>query len=137
MTSATTSNWQFELASTASPEVWAAIEEVFSVSGLGQTNEQIDVTSFDSAGSREFIGGLADGQEMTVEANYYPTAAQQANLKAAVEAKTNRNFRLRFTGSSPEDVFTFTGSPLSWVIGPSSEDKNTITFTVKISGAIT
>ena len=135
-TSASTAGFLFKMSAGASPEVYTAISEVFSISGLGAANELIDVTNFDSAGAREFIGGLADGQEVTIEANYIGQDTQQDLFTAVVVAKSNRSFQILHTGSSPNAVFTFTGTPISWEITPSVDDKNVITWVVKISGAI-
>jgi hypothetical protein len=118
--------------------VYTAVEEVFSVSGLGKTNQQVDVTNFDSpAGTMEYIAGLADGEEITVEANYLPAGTQQIAMMAAVDAGANRKFQVTYTKVSPNKTFTFTGTPLSYKIVPSATDKNTIQFTVKVSGDIT
>jgi hypothetical protein len=54
-----------------SPLSFDSIPEVVSLSGLGKTNPLVDVTSFDSA-AREYIAGLADGTEITMECNYLP-----------------------------------------------------------------
>jgi len=130
--------WKFYLGSTASPVVYTAIEEVFNITGLGQTNNLVDVTNFDSdEGTMEYIGGLSDGQEVTVECNYVPGATQQAAMIAAVKTKVNRACRASYIGSSPEERFTFVGVPLSWNVTPSTSERNTLSFTVKISGDIT
>jgi hypothetical protein len=137
-TQANISRWKFYLASTASPMVFTAVEEVFSISGLGKTNNLVDVTNFDSPeGTMEYIAGLADGQEITVECNHIPAATQQTAMKSAVNTGTNRTFRVSYIGSSPNVIYNFEGVPLSWVVGPSATERNTITFTVKISGDIT
>jgi hypothetical protein len=85
----------------------------------------------------EYIAGLSDGQEVTVECNYIPGATQQTAMVSAVDAQANRSFRASYIGSSPEELFTFVGVPLSWVVTPSPTEQNTISFTVKISGDIT
>lgn len=124
----------------SSPAVFTAIPEVFSISGVGQTNALVDVTNFDSAGSREYVGGLADGQEITIECNYVPehaNFAQQSGMISDVTGKVTRGFQLLATGSSPNVLFEFSAAVLSYAVGPSIDDKNTITFTAKISGAIT
>lgn len=137
MTSATTSNWIFRKATVASPATFTDLEECFNISGLGETNALIDVTNFDSAGSMEFIGGLADGQEITVECNYVQGATEQEAMVAAVKAKANLNFQIGYTGVSPDDDYDFVGTPLEWTITPSVDDKNVIAFRIKVSGAIT
>jgi hypothetical protein len=137
-TQANIGRWKFYLASAASPMVFTAVEEVFNISGLGKTNNLVDVTNFDSpTGTMEYIAGLADGQEITVECNYIPGATQQEAMIAAVNTQANRTFRVSYLGSSPEEHFTFDGVPLSWVVTPSPTERNTIAFTVKISGDIT
>lgn len=137
-TQANISRWKFRKATAASPATYNDIEEVFSISGLGKTNELVDVTNFDSpVGTKEFIAGLADGSEINVEANYIPNAAQQDAMVAAVNAGTTINFQVAYVGVSPEETFSFAGVPLSWSVSPSPTQQNTISFTVKVSGDIT
>lgn len=137
-TQATISKWKLYFGSSASPSVLAAVEEVFSVSNVGVTNSLIDVTNFDSPeGTREYIAGLADGDEITVEANYYPAATQQASVMAAVDAQATRPMRLNYTGSSPEKTWRFDAVCLAYSIVPSSTERNTIQFTFKITGGVT
>ncbi len=137
MTSANTSNFKFRKATVASPATYIDVEEAFNISGLGEANALIDVTNFDSAGAMEYIGGLSDGQEITVECNYVQGAAQQEAMVAAVKAKTTINFQISYTAVSPDEDYDFAGVPLSWAITPSPSDKNIIAFTVKISGSVT
>ena len=138
MTAANISSWQFLLGSAASPQVLTAIEEVYSVSGVGQTNELIDVTNFDRpAGTKEFIAGLADGAEITVEANYLPAGAQQIVAMTAAEAQATRLARVNYTGVSPNKTFSFSAVCIGYEIGPNTDSQNTITFNFKISGSIT
>lgn len=133
-TSANISNFKFRLGSAGSPQTFAAIEEVFDISGAGQTNDLEQVTNFDSpTGQHEYIGGLADGDEVTVQANFVPAATNQKALVAAVAAKVNRDFQIAYIGVSPEVVMEFEGVPLHWSIVPSPTNKNVIQFRVKIS----
>jgi hypothetical protein len=136
MTDATVGGFAFAISNGESPEVFNAIEEVFAITGLGKVRELIDATSFQSGGSREYIGGLADGVEITVECNYVPGATRQGDMIEAVDDGDNVNFRVTETLSSPATTYTFTGVPLSWTLNPSVDDRNTLTFTVKISGEI-
>jgi hypothetical protein len=115
---------------------YSAIGEVQSLSGLGQTNELVDVTNFDSGGSKEYIGGLADGQEISIEANYVALDAGQIALIGYVGSKTNVAFKLVVTDGTTTHTYTMDVAPLSWVVNPSQENQNTISFTMKISGNI-
>ena len=138
MTDATISNWKMEIGTDASPQVLTAIEEVTAVSGLGKDNELVEVTNFDSpTGTKEFIAGLSEGKEFTVEANYLHGATHQPVVMAAVDNGDTRLARLRYTGSSPEKTFSFSAVCLGYEIGPDVTGANKITFTFKISGDIT
>ncbi len=123
-----------------SPLSFTAIPEVNSFDGLGKTNPLVDVTSFDSA-AREYIAGLADGAEVTMECNYLPGNTQQDLLQTSVDDGVNFYLRVLVEDLtvSPNvgDTFTFEVVPLSWTVGPSYDDKNTRNFTFKITGDIT
>lgn len=116
-----------------------AIPEVRSMSGLGQVNPLVDVTSFDSS-AREYIAGLADGQEITMECMYLPDNAVQAAMRTAVASKLTKALRVVTTDSANSPIrtetFNFSVVMLGWVMNPSYEDANTVTFTFKITGAI-
>jgi hypothetical protein len=142
MTAAFKGGLVFNRATGGSP-AYEAIGEVKSLSGLGQTNPLVDATSHDST-AMEYIAGLPDGQEITIECNYLASGSpenSQDRLVSDVETGANHGYQIVLTKAtvSPNIVktFTFTGTPLSWVINPSYSDANTISFTVKISGSIT
>ncbi len=120
-----------------SPITFVEIPEVISVSGLGQQNDLVDATHFGSNGVREYISGLADGVEFTVECNFVPNSAQQEAIIAGVVAKADGLMQLICTGSSPNVTFAFNAVYIGWQIGPSVDNRNTISFTFKISGAVT
>lgn len=123
-----------------SPLSFSSIPEVNSFDGLGKTNPLVDVTSFDSA-AREYIAGLADGSEISMECNYLPGNTQQDALQASVDAGVNFYMQVVVLDVtvSPNvgDTFVFEVVPLSWNVAPSYDDKNTRSFTFKISGDIT
>ena len=123
--------------SPSSPVTFTKVCQVFGMSGLGQTNALVDATTFCSAGSREYIGGLADGAEMTVECNYERDAAVLFTMITDVTNKAVRQFQVHDESGSPHKVFSFAATCLGWTMNPSVDDRNTITFTLKISGAIT
>ena len=121
----------------ASPEVFTRVCQVFGISGLGESNELVEATTFCSGGNREYLGGLADGDEMTAECNYEQGDTTLLAMIADVKAKATRNFRLSAEHSSPAEVFSFAAVCMSWTLNPSVDDRNTISFGLKISGAVT
>lgn len=126
-----------------SPENFERLCEVFGISGLGETNELIDATDFCSDGVKEYIAGLADGSELTVEANFIAkdVAAMvlQNQMIADVKNKTLRDFQLRCDGDLDgvtDLTLHYAAVPLSWTLNPSPTAKNSISFGFKISGGI-
>lgn len=137
MSSAFIAGVTFKRGDGASPEVFTTVGEVYSISGLGVTNELVDVTNFDSAGSKEYISGLADGAEISLECNHLPANTAQQGLKSDVDNGTTRNIRINITDGTTPKQYDFAVTPLSWAINPSPDDKNVMAFTLKITGAIT
>lgn len=110
------------------------IEEVLSVSELGTTNSLIDVTNFDSApGRMEYIAGLSDGSEMSIECNRVDGAAGQVALVAAVRTQATNSFTLIYDGGT---TYTFDAVCMSEKTNPSISEQNTLSFSVKLTGDI-
>lgn len=136
MTQAFISGVTFKRHNGDSPETYTAIEEVKTFSGLGQTNPLVDATSFQST-AREYIGGLADGDEITVEClRVHTSPSYQDKLTADVVAKTNRLFQVVVTDGTTTYTYGFTGTCLKWGLVTSFDDANMIQYTIKISGGI-
>ena len=136
-TSAFVGDFTVGVATVDSPASYDSLPEVISISGLGATNELIDATHFGSNGSREYISGLADGVEISVESNYVQNNVIQERVISDVAAKNTVNVQVTVTDGSPNTTFTFAAVALGWTLNPAVDDRNTITFVFKISGAIT
>lgn len=120
-----------------SPESYTRVCQIFGISGVGQTNALVDATTFCSNGSREYIPGLADGSEVTLNANFETAAAVLRSMIADVKNKATRAFRIVLDDDiNPPVTLYFNAACLSWELGPSIDNKNTINFGVKISGDI-
>lgn len=127
-TQADIGKWAFTHAATA-------IEEVLDVSGLGKSNNLVDVTNFDSdPGTMEYIAGLSDGTEFTVSCNYIDGATGQDALVADVDAGATAAFTLAYDSTTTR---SFNGVCMGWEIAPSTSEQNQINFTIKVSGDIT
>lgn len=128
----------FERGGDGSPISYTRMCDVFSISGLGETNALVETTTFCSNGNREYIGGLADGAEITIEANYDDSDSDLVQLITDAKNKVLHDYRVVVEdGGSPQTNLTFEAIPLSWTLNPSVDDRNTISFTYKISGPIT
>lgn len=136
MTQATLGNFRFEIGTNASPSVLTNLEEVIDVSELGESLDLLDVTNWDSpAGTKEFIAGLAEGDEFTVECNFIPGAATHQKTIRGAKGST-LPCRLTYLGSSPNMVWTADVVVMKYTLGPSQAQQNRITFTFKISGGL-
>jgi predicted secreted protein len=82
-------------------EVFTAIGKVTNVSGPEIERETYDVTAHDSVdGWREFIGGLKDAGEVSIEVNYDPRVHD--DLIADFEDTAPRSYKLVFPGGLGE-----------------------------------
>lgn len=121
----------------ASPEVFTAIEEVINLSDFGKTNALIQATSHESA-AHEYIAGLADGSELTIECNRVHTASNtQDDVIDDIDAGNTVNFQVLLTDGTVEKIYDFAAVCLDWKVLPSFDDKTTLNLVVKISGDIT
>lgn len=128
-----------EIGDTASPVNYSRVCEVTGISGLGETNELINVTTFCSGGVKEFIGGLAEGSELTFDANFIVDSNARRQMINSVKQKLVDSFRVVVDddGDGVTDLtLWFRGAAISWNFQPSIEDKNAIQFGYKVSGAI-
>tara|TARA_B100001059_G_C17528275_1_gene424249 strand:+ start:129 stop:545 length:417 start_codon:yes stop_codon:yes gene_type:complete len=127
----------FKIGNGADPEVFTALERMRVAPQIGEENELIDTTDFDST-SREYIGGLADGQLLTIDCKKdLSSGTQQAVLVGHVTARTNVNCQAVWTDGTDTTTFAFAVTAIGYSNQPSYEDVNMISFTLKITGAIT
>lgn len=120
-----------------SPELFARYCNVTDISGFGEKNDQVEVTTFCSGGVKEFIPGLAEGQELSLTANYALEDTVQEQLISDVKGKVTRNFKLVIGDDSPVSrTFAFALAMLSYEIDPSVSKQNEIKFTGKQTGQI-
>lgn len=94
-----------------SVEGFTAVPECMKIGGPAIKFDLLDVTSHDSAAIsafREFIPGLADGDNITAELNWKPSNAVHKSLRVDSYARTKRNFKTVFPDSTDNTVLTAT-----------------------------
>lgn len=122
----------FQRGDGAGPEVFTSVADTTNISGPGLSRETIDVTSHSSPDAwMEFIGGLKDGGEVSLDVNYAP--AMHDVLIGDFDDVDPRNYRVVFP-----DPDTTTWSFKAVMTGFESEapydDKLAATITFKVSG---
>lgn len=125
----------------ASPENFSRYCEIDSISGIGEKNALVDVTTFCSDGFMEYVSGLSEGTEVTFGANYVKKSASedrliQQGLILDVQNKVRRHFTVEIGDDSPMDTMYLSMAMLSWELAPSVAKQNAIKFVGKISGKI-
>lgn len=118
----------------ASTEVFTTVPEMTKIAGPAVTFALLDVTSHDSAGYfKEYIPGLADGDNIAGECNWKPSNAVHKNLRVDSYARTLRNFKTIFPDTTDNTVLTST-----YIAGISPKaDIGTVlvaSLTIKVTG---
>lgn len=120
---------------TGSP-VFAAIGNIVNVGGPEIERETYDVTAHDSTGGwREFIGGLKDGGEVSVELNYDPDIHDV--LVGDFDDISARDYRLTWPtveGQATGARWAFTAFMTGFAPEGPSDDKLACEITFKVTG---
>ena len=96
----------------ASPEVFATVANVTQFD-ISKSAPEVDVTNLQSPGRRrEYIGGLIDGDTITVNFHLDLDSATQNDAAGIIKTMKNgetRNFRLDWSamGYTANDIYTF------------------------------
>lgn len=130
--------WFLEQGLGGSPEQYVRVCEVTGIGGLGETNELIDVTTTCSGGTREYIGGLADGSEITVDANLIVDSEARERFISDVKDKATRSYRVVIEDVAEATILTvwFRGAAIGYEFAFNLEEQNAISFTLKVSGPL-
>jgi predicted secreted protein len=103
----------------ASVETFATIPEVSRVAPPNVRFDLLEVTSHDSTGGfREWVPGLADGENATAEFFWVPSNEIHQMVRDANLNKTRKNMKIVFTGDS-ENTFAYAAYVMSF--GPQAD----------------
>lgn len=114
------------------------IAQVTNISGPGLSADTIDVTSHDStSGYREFLQGLKDGGEVTLDLNFDPAGATHKNasggLVYAYEQGTQDNYALVFPDAATT-VWVLPAIVTAFEVGAPMDNKLSASATLKVTG---
>jgi predicted secreted protein len=111
---------------------WEHIAEINSITGPGNTREQIDVTSLDSTGGyREFIGSFRDGGTVALGMNF--TRATYEAMLADFESNVVQNYEICLPDTDLTTI-EFAGFVTELPLSITPDDKITADVTIKVSG---
>lgn len=123
----------FKIRTSTGPDVFTTIGEQASVTPFGIAVDSVDASHEESPGAwREFIPGLKDGGEVSLEIHYVPGGTAEATLLAALG--TTKVCRVVFPSGAQANFSAFitemsAETPL--------DDKMVMSVTLKLTGAIT
>lgn len=122
----------------ASPEVFTTLGEVTNITPPGWSRDTVDATHELSPGAhREFIAGMADPGEVSLDLNFVPGGSARAALEAE-KALTGSSAAITRKITYPDGSYlTFTGILTGVEDEAPIDDKMASTVTFKVSGAPT
>jgi len=114
------------------PTTYNELIEVFDVTPPNQQTDEIEVTHYKSVGGyREFIAGLRDGGEVTIQLNWVPGNPTDILLRDLHTSGALHMHRITFPNAS---TISYPG----WIKGLERsspyDDRQTMTVTVRVAG---
>lgn len=114
---------------------------VKSVNWTGLERETVDVTSFDSAGWKQYVSGLKDAGSLSIECEYIPDNAQQNYETGALSGFASAD-AVTITVAWPNSAgstttWTATGFLTKPEVTASVGETLKITFQYKLTGTVT
>lgn len=121
----------------ATPENFTSVAEVVNIGGPALSMDPIEVTNQGSTdGWKEYIAGLKDGGEVSLDLNYIPTETTHnatAGLINDLENGTVRNFQLVFSDAGGT-IWAFPALVTGFEPSAPVDDKLAASVTLKVSG---
>jgi len=118
----------------------SALTKIAEVTSVSMPNEQVaevEVTHYESPGrTREFIPGLNDAGEITVEMNFVPGSATDAMIVTAKSDGGVRTFRIVTPADDDSQMYTFPVFVKGYERGLPIDDRMTASVTLRIAGAV-
>ena len=110
------------------------IAQVRDIGGPGISMDTIDVTTHDSTDAwREFIAGLKDGGEVSLDLVYDPDNASQTLLRTDLDARTVNSYSITLTDITPA-IITFDCLVTAFEPSASVENELALSASLKITG---
>lgn len=126
----------FKTGNGAIPEIFTSLAEVTNVTPPAMARDSIDATHEESPeGYREFIPGLKDGGEVSLELNFIPGNTTADDLIAEFDATTGtgaiKNRQIVFPNG---EILAFRAFLTAFETDAPIDDKMTLSVTFKVTG---
>ena len=121
----------------ASPEVFTALAEITNITPPQLSRDTVDATHQGSPdGYREFIGGLRDSGEVSLEMNWIAGSTTDTTLLTDFDSDDPVNYRITFNDADTTTA-TFAGFVTGYTPNSPMEDKQSASVTIKVTGKVT
>jgi predicted secreted protein len=117
--------------STDDGSTWTPIANVYNISGPGMSRDIIEITTYDSEGYRDKVGGLRDGGTVTFTMNF--TRAQYTLLKDDFDTDDPVDYRIVLPDTDATTM-PFKGLVTELPMTIPEGDRITVDVTIEISG---
>lgn len=119
----------------ASPEVFTTLAEVTKITPPNMSRDAVEATHMQSPNAwREFIAGLKNGGDVSLELNFVPDGAASAALMAELAlsgSAASKNRKITFTDAT---VFEFAGILTAFEPDAPIDDRMVAAVTFKVNG---
>ena len=122
-----------------SPSVYAAIEQVVSITGPDGSANLIDVSHLGST-RKEYLQGLADNGSISLECNFTGGTEQMLLYDMFNTTADAEEFKLEIPSTSAKTnfyTFTFLAVVSKWSLSSKVDDKVTLNITLQTTGGVT
>jgi hypothetical protein len=121
-----------------SPEAFTTVLDVLELSAPGISLDTEEITNHSQTDYyRRHAGTLLDAGEVTATVLYDPANATHVALVTDIQARTQRNFRLEFPGSTTNARWSFAGYITAFQPQTPTDQHLKADVTIKITASIT
>lgn len=115
---------------------FTTVTEIQSITGPGVDIELIDVTHMESPSNyKEYVAGLIDGGEVSIEFSFVPFATAQQYLLDNL--RVVQAFKILWPGQTSGQGWTFSGFVMNFQPSATHDGKAAGSCTIKVTGAVT
>ena len=124
----------FQIGNEASPMVYVSLAEVTSITPPGMARDSVDASHEESPGAwREFIGGMKDGGEVSVEMNFIPGSLSTTRIIDTFSSDEALSCKIIFPDAAAT-TWTFQAICTGFEPETPMDDKMSASATFKVTG---